>query len=59
MVRLWFGVERDGAWDTQCTLLMPLASIDDALGFAITSAREIARDIGGDVQLVEHHGTVN
>ena len=59
LVRLYFAVERDGAWDDQCTMLMPCSSIGDALGFAITSAREIARDIGADIKQVPLLGTVN
>ena len=39
VVRLYFAVERGGAWDDQFTLLMPAACLPDALGFA---AREIS-----------------
>ncbi|MGY3575509.1 hypothetical protein [Bradyrhizobium sp. USDA 4504] len=60
LVRLYFAVEREGAWDDQCTLLMPCSSIGDALGFAVQAAREIARETGGAVQQIEHRGgTVN
>ena len=41
VVRLYFALERNGAWDDVFTVLMPSASIPDALGFAVTSAREI------------------
>ena len=41
VVRIYFALERNGAWDDVFTVLMPSASIPDALGFAVTSAREI------------------
>jgi hypothetical protein len=42
IVRLYFAVPRDGAWEDQCTVLMSMTALPDALGLAITSAREIA-----------------
>lgn len=42
MVRLYFAIEREGAWDDQVTILMPSASMESAFGFAVTSAREIS-----------------
>ncbi|MGY3494188.1 hypothetical protein [Bradyrhizobium sp. USDA 4502] len=59
LVRLHFSVERDAAWDTQVTILMPCVAVDGALGFAVQAVREIARETGGDVQQIEHRGTVN
>jgi hypothetical protein len=47
MVRLYFAIEREGAWDDQCTVLMPSASVPDAMGFAATSVREIAVEAAG------------
>jgi hypothetical protein len=45
MVRLFFSLERDGTWDDQFTVLMSVASLPNALGFAMMSAREIAAEI--------------
>ncbi len=44
VVRLYFAVARGGVWDDLCTVLMPAACLTDALGFAVTSAREIAAE---------------
>ena len=59
LLRLHFSVAADAAWDTQCTIIMPLASIDGALGFAVDAARQIAHADARDVQLVPHLGKVN
>jgi hypothetical protein len=45
MVRLYFALERNGAWDDQCTLIMPCASLPQSLGFAMESAQQIAAEI--------------
>jgi hypothetical protein len=42
VVRLYFAMELGGAWDDQCTLLMPAACLPDAFRFAVTAAREIS-----------------
>ncbi|WP_338688266.1 hypothetical protein V5279_23480 [Bradyrhizobium sp. 26S5] len=59
LVRLHFSVAGDEVWDTQCTIIMPLTSIDGALGFAVDAARQIAQADAKDVQLVPYLGTVN
>jgi hypothetical protein len=41
-VRLYFALERNGAWEDQFTVLMPGVSIHAAFDFVATSAREIA-----------------
>jgi len=41
VVRLYFALERQGAWDDQFTVLMPAACVPTALEFAVTAAREI------------------
>jgi hypothetical protein len=38
-------MERGGAWDDQCTLLMPVACLPDAFRFAVTAAREISVEV--------------
>ncbi|MVT69436.1 hypothetical protein GPL21_30525 [Bradyrhizobium pachyrhizi] len=59
LIRLHFSVAADASWDTQCTIIMPLTSIDGALGFAVDAARQIAHADASDVQLVPHLGKVN
>jgi hypothetical protein len=54
MVRLYFTLERDGAWDDQCTMLMPIAALQDALGFAVTSAREISEEAAAPATMAAH-----
>jgi hypothetical protein len=44
LLRLSFAVPRGGAWDDQCTILMPASCLPDAFGFAVTSARELAEE---------------
>jgi hypothetical protein len=49
VVRLYFVMERGGAWDDQCTLLMPAACLPDAFRFAVTAAREISVEVAEPV----------
>lgn len=58
LVRLYFAIERNAAWEDQATIIMPTASIDDALGFAIGAARDLAAQ-DGDTRTVPLLGTVN
>jgi hypothetical protein len=44
VVRVYYSLERNGAWDDQFTVLMPIASIASSNGFVIQSAREIAAE---------------
>jgi hypothetical protein len=44
VVRLYFALERQGAWDDQFTVLMPSASVPATFGFAVSSAREISAE---------------
>jgi hypothetical protein len=44
MVRVYYALERNGAWDDQFTMLMPIASVESSNGFVIESAREIAEE---------------
>jgi hypothetical protein len=44
MVRVYYALERNGAWDDQFTMLMPIASVESSNGFVIESAREIAAE---------------
>jgi hypothetical protein len=44
IVRLYFAIEREGAWDDQVTLLMPSACVPASLNFAVASTREIAAE---------------
>jgi hypothetical protein len=44
IVRLYFAVPRDGTWEDQCTALMSMTALPDALGLAITRlARSLRR----------------
>jgi hypothetical protein len=45
MVRVYFAMERNGAWDDQFTVLMPMAAIPAATGFVAGSVREIAAEM--------------
>jgi len=49
VVRLYFALERQGAWDDQFTVLMPAACLPNALGFAVTAAREISVEAAAPV----------
>lgn len=44
VVRVYYALERNGTWDDQFTVLMPIASVSDAYGFVVTSAREISAE---------------
>jgi hypothetical protein len=44
VVRVYYSLERNGAWDDQFTVLMPIASVPKAFGFVVTSAREISAE---------------
>jgi hypothetical protein len=44
IVRIYYALERNGAWDDQFTVLMPVASVESSNGFVIQSAREIAAE---------------
>jgi len=44
VVRVYYSLERNGAWDDQFTVLMPIASVESSNGFVIESAREIAAE---------------
>jgi hypothetical protein len=44
VVRVYYAWERNGAWDDQFTVLMPIASVESSNGFVIESAREIAAE---------------
>jgi hypothetical protein len=44
VVRVYYSLERNGAWDDQFTVLMPIASVPEAFGFVVTSAREISAE---------------
>jgi hypothetical protein len=45
VVRVYYSLERNGSWDDQFTVLMPIASIASSNGFVIESAREIAAEV--------------
>jgi hypothetical protein len=44
VVRVYYSLEPNGAWDNQFTVLMPVASIITAKVFVTQSAREIAAE---------------
>jgi hypothetical protein len=44
VVRVYYALERNGAWDDQFTVLMPIASVESTNGFITQSAREIAAE---------------
>ena len=44
VVRVYYSLERNGAWDDQFTVLVPIASVPEAFGFVVTSAREISAE---------------
>jgi hypothetical protein len=44
VVRVYYALERNGTWDDQFTVLMPIASIATASGFVTQSTREIAAE---------------
>jgi hypothetical protein len=44
VVRVYYALERNGAWDDQFTVLMPIASVESSNGFVTQSAREIAAE---------------
>jgi hypothetical protein len=44
VVRVYYSLERNGSWDDQFTVLMPIASIASSNGFVIESAREITAE---------------
>jgi hypothetical protein len=44
VVRVYYALERNGAWDDQFTVLMPIASVETSNGFVTQSAREIAAE---------------
>jgi hypothetical protein len=46
LVRLYFAVPRGAEWYDQCTIIMSSSAVPDALGFAVTSVREIAMEGG-------------
>jgi hypothetical protein len=53
MVRLYFSIERGGAWEDTFTVLMPLAVIKSSFDFATASAREIAQELAADVRMIQ------
>jgi hypothetical protein len=54
LVRLYFAVPKGVEWDDQCTIIMSSTAVPDALGFAVTSVREIA--IEGGLAVIPHRG---
>jgi hypothetical protein len=47
VVRVYYSLERNGTWDDQFTVLMPIASIAASSSFISQSAREIAAEVAG------------
>ncbi len=43
-VRVYYSLERNGTWDDQFTVLMPIASIAASNGFVVQAPREIAAE---------------
>jgi hypothetical protein len=54
VVRLYFAVERGGAWDDKFTVLTPTSAIKPSFNFAVTSAREIAIEAAAMVEATTH-----
>jgi hypothetical protein len=44
MVRVYYALERSGAWDDQVTILMPIVCIAESNSFVAQSAQEIAAE---------------
>jgi hypothetical protein len=44
VVRVYYALERNGDWDDQFTVLMPMATIATSSSFVNQSAREIAAE---------------
>jgi hypothetical protein len=57
LVRLYFAIPDGGAWDEQCTTLMPSECLPDALGCAVASAKKIALEEG--FRSIPHQGMVS
>jgi hypothetical protein len=51
MVRLYASIERDGAWDDQCTILIACDDIQPATDFVTSSVKEISREASGLLEL--------
>lgn len=45
LVRLYFALASNGAWDDQATVLMPISVIGDSLNFVGTSVREMSAEM--------------
>jgi hypothetical protein len=54
MVRVYHALERNGAWEDQFTVLMPMAVIPTLTSFVTVSAREISAEVAAAAEHVTH-----
>jgi hypothetical protein len=54
MVRVHRALKRNGAWEDQFTVLMPMAVIPTLTSFVTVSAREISAEVAAAAEHVTH-----